>query len=60
MSTSEQRMRARKTRKAENVAADQGVKPKRGRGDKKIGWNVPSTWACEGQMDLFDALEGEQ
>ena len=53
-------MRARKTRKAENVAADQGVKPKRGRGDKKIGWNVPSTWACEGQMDLFDALEGEQ
>ncbi|MFE3057186.1 hypothetical protein [Nocardia sp. NPDC059239] len=59
MTTSEQRVRAKKTRKAENVPADQGVKPSRGRRDKKIGRTVPSTWVCEGQMELFDALEGE-
>ncbi|MGW5229640.1 hypothetical protein ACWEP5_32510 [Nocardia niigatensis] len=60
MTTSEQRVRARKTRKGENTAADQGMKPSRGRRDKKIGWTVPSTWVCEGQMELFEVLGGQQ
>ncbi|MFB7723143.1 hypothetical protein [Nocardia sp. NPDC056100] len=59
MTTSEQRARARKTRKGQDIAADQGVKPKRGRESKKISWDIPKTWRCEGQMELFDP-RGEQ
>ncbi|MFF0611727.1 hypothetical protein ACFYUD_24000 [Nocardia tengchongensis] len=61
MTTSEQRVRARKTRKGENIATDQGLKPKRGRRERLTG---PETllraWVCEGQLELFEVPGGQQ
>ncbi|MEU0545024.1 hypothetical protein ABZ319_34645 [Nocardia sp. NPDC005978] len=53
MSTSEQRVRARKTRQNVMVAAEQPVKSDRSRRAK----DIPRSWVCEGQMDLFAVPE---
>ncbi|MCP9619680.1 hypothetical protein FOH10_09135 [Nocardia otitidiscaviarum] len=58
MTTSEQRVRARKTRIPEQAAAGQGVKPSRSR--KVTPKDIPATWRCEGQLSLFDRDGGER
>lgn len=58
MSTSEQRVRARKTRQADAVPVEQDSKIGRRRRSGITAWNVPSTWSCEGQISLFDPDEG--
>ncbi|MBF6179903.1 hypothetical protein [Nocardia otitidiscaviarum] len=58
MSTSEQRVRARKTRTPDQAAAGQGVKPSRSR--KAITKDIPASWRCEGQLSLFDQDGGDR
>lgn len=51
MTTAEQRVRARKTRRPIDTSTEQ---PKRQRRQSF------QNWTCEGQMDLFDPREGQQ
>lgn len=61
MTTSEQRVRAKKTRQADVVpAVDQSTKIGRRRRSGITAWDIPRTWSCEGQMTLFDPNEEQR
>lgn len=57
MTTSEQRVRARKTRSSADPAAGQGVKSTRRRRPELR--EISSAWRCEGQMDQFGLITEE-
>ncbi|MEV6069254.1 hypothetical protein AB0L82_22130 [Nocardia sp. NPDC052001] len=60
MTTSEQRVRARKTRKADDMP-ERAPKPNRGRRERMTSPEaILRTWTCEGQLDLFDPPDGSR
>ncbi|MFE5283873.1 hypothetical protein ACFRAQ_02730 [Nocardia sp. NPDC056611] len=61
MSTSEQRARARKTRRHDDGMPERPVKTRRGQRDRSTSPDLLlSSWTCEGQLELFDMAEEVQ
>ncbi|MEU1206193.1 hypothetical protein [Nocardia sp. NPDC005825] len=61
MTTSEQRVRARKTRRYDDLIPERPAKSNRGRRDAKTSPEaLLRDWVCEGQLDLFGVPGGQQ